>query len=201
MVDNTKPKKGRPLKPAEPGKTSNLTLTVAGSLKTRLATAAQESGRTQSREAEVRLEDSFRDQDRAELFHDVVYGREIAALLELLGYAVKGAVQEVNLFRDRGEARVEGLSHPVAFNAIRAVCMRVLDALEPKGAGSAGGAEMGDSETMRVLDSIATPPTEADNDEHSRFATFVRDKFEPASVARVAEYLKEQENAEIRAYP
>ena len=55
---------GRPLKAPIPGKRVSLGLKVTPSIKEKLDRAAREGGRTQSQEAEVRLERSF---DRDEL--------------------------------------------------------------------------------------------------------------------------------------
>jgi hypothetical protein len=199
VVARTKQKLGRPLTPAQPGKNVGLGLKVTASLKARLDAAAQESGRTQSKEAEARLEYSFRDQDRAELFHDVQYGRELAGLLELLGYTIRGAMQEVNLFSGSREATAEGLTHPLVFNAVRGACQRVLDAMEPPDAGSSGGAELGYSEARRALGSIADPP--ADDDDEARFGMFVRAKLDPVTVATIAAYLAREPAAKAACPP
>lgn len=57
-----KRKVGRPLKEAEPGKRASLGLRVTAETKARLEIAAAASGRSQSQEAEIRLEASFRDE-------------------------------------------------------------------------------------------------------------------------------------------
>lgn len=50
---------GRPMKPTEPGKRVSLGLKVTSEMKDRIDRAAKKSGRTQSQEAELRLELSF----------------------------------------------------------------------------------------------------------------------------------------------
>jgi predicted transcriptional regulator len=54
---------GRPLKAAQPGKRVSLGLKVTPEIKARLDEAARANGRTQSQEAEYRLERSFERQD------------------------------------------------------------------------------------------------------------------------------------------
>lgn len=69
------PRRGRPTKSATPGTRASLGLKVTADLKARLEAAAAASGRTQSQEAEWRIDRSFReDEVMAEL-------REIRAML------------------------------------------------------------------------------------------------------------------------
>lgn len=84
-------KRGRPTKAPAPGAKASLGLKVTASLKKRLEEAAEASGRTQSQEAEYRLERSF---DRADLMWEVMelsYGREAAALILLVARAMTDA--------------------------------------------------------------------------------------------------------------
>src|SRR5262245_39246458 len=76
---------GRPLRPAAEGERAPLGLKVPPKLKARLDEAARSNGRTQSMEAEARLELSF---DRVDLLPDVLrmaYGENIAVVLAFLG--------------------------------------------------------------------------------------------------------------------
>ena len=84
-------RKGRPTKTAKPGTKASLGLKVTASLKSRLEEAAAASGRTQSQEAEYRLERSF---DRADLMWEMMelaYGREAGALILLMARAMTDA--------------------------------------------------------------------------------------------------------------
>ncbi|MGO7259023.1 hypothetical protein ACCT32_36365, partial [Rhizobium brockwellii] len=58
-MTNEEKRIGRPIKEAEPGKRVSLGLKVTAAIKSKLDKAAREVGRTQSQEAEVRLERSF----------------------------------------------------------------------------------------------------------------------------------------------
>lgn len=59
---------GRPTKAAEPGRKVSLGLKVTPAIKDRLEQSAHEAGRTQSQEAEYRLERSF---DRQNLLNEL----------------------------------------------------------------------------------------------------------------------------------
>src|SRR6476646_5919215 len=80
---------GRPTKPPPPGKRASLGLKVTGEIKQRLEAAARASGRTQSQEAESRLERSFQEQQLLPQLLVLAYGRSLAALLLILGRVMK----------------------------------------------------------------------------------------------------------------
>jgi hypothetical protein len=87
------PKKriGRPLKKATPGTRFSLGLKVTADIKTRLDAAAEASGRSQSQEADFRLERSF---DRNSLLTEVLtlaYGPRLAGQLMMVGRAMEYA--------------------------------------------------------------------------------------------------------------
>jgi TraY domain len=63
-MENPTKRTGRPIKPAQAGERASLGLKVTADIKGRLDAAAQASGRTQSQEAELRLERSFTMQDQ-----------------------------------------------------------------------------------------------------------------------------------------
>jgi hypothetical protein len=59
---------GRPTKPPPPGKRASLGLKVTAEIKQKIEAAAQANGRTQSQEAESRLERSFAIEDERRAF-------------------------------------------------------------------------------------------------------------------------------------
>ena len=82
---------GPPKRQPKPGEKAAITLRMAPDLKRRLDAAAEGNGRSQSQEAEFRLERSF---DRNDLLSEALtlaYGRELAGLLLLLGAALDDA--------------------------------------------------------------------------------------------------------------
>jgi hypothetical protein len=76
---------GRPLKRPVAGRRFSLGLKVTAAAKTRLDNAARASGRTQSQEAEVRIERSFDRQDLLPEVLSLAYGKRAASLLMRLG--------------------------------------------------------------------------------------------------------------------
>jgi len=81
-------RRGRPTKAPDPGGKASLGLKVTPALKTRLELEAQQSGRTQSQEAEFRLERSF---DRQDLLTDALvlaYGPKLAEIIQALAQAM-----------------------------------------------------------------------------------------------------------------
>src|SRR3954454_12478893 len=88
---NAAPRRGRKPQPANQGQRVSLGLKVTPEIKNKLDTAAKANGRTQSQEAEVRLERSF---DREALLLEVLelrYGSPLAGLLMAMGAAMDGA--------------------------------------------------------------------------------------------------------------
>lgn len=78
-------------------------------------------------EIEVRLEASFRDDVRAPLFQEAVYGTQTAGLLELVGAVIRNAAAASVGF-ERAE---DWLSQPPAFNAVVAAVGEIMAALRP----------------------------------------------------------------------
>src|SRR5262249_15179808 len=100
-VDETRRKFGAPPKrEAEPGERFQLGVRVTAALKRKLDAAAEQSGRSQSQEAELRLEHTF---DRQGLLSEVLtlaYGKEIAADLMLFGEMMRRRdVREIGGFQ------------------------------------------------------------------------------------------------------
>jgi hypothetical protein len=103
-------RKGRPTKDPVPGQKMSLGLKVTAEVKSRLDRAARKSGRTQSQEAEMRIERSF---DREALLSEVLslaYGRETAGLLIMLGVTMK-AVADRSSRAAHGHSLVDGSTY------------------------------------------------------------------------------------------
>jgi hypothetical protein len=118
-------RKGRPTKDPVPGQKMSLGLKVTAEVKWRLDRAARKSGRTQSQEAEMRIERSF---DREALLSEVLslaYGRETAGLLIMLGETMKAVVDRTS--RAYGHWLVDGSAY---FEVEQAV-IRLLNAARP----------------------------------------------------------------------
>lgn len=122
---------GRPGRRRKPNERVPLGLRVTSKLKAELDGAAKQSGRSQSQEAEFRLERSFANQDLLSDVLELAYGSQAAALLLLMGQALKetAPVLVVHLY-EFPETRELWLDFPEvaheAFNAVRTI----LDAFE-----------------------------------------------------------------------
>jgi len=124
---------GRPPKPPTSGEKVSLGLKVTANIKRRLDRAARESGRTQSQEAESRIERSF---DREDLLSEVLalaYGRETAGILIMLGL-VMTKTGDATAHRSRFAKSAEHwTADPHAFDqAVQAAAM-LLDATREDG--------------------------------------------------------------------
>jgi TraY domain len=76
---------GRPKRQPEPGERVHLGFRVTPQLKRKLEEASAANGRSQSQEAEMRLEQSFGHQELLPQVLALAYGRQLAALLLMLG--------------------------------------------------------------------------------------------------------------------
>jgi hypothetical protein len=121
-------KRGRPTQDATPGTKASLGLTVTAGLKARLDAEAARTGRTQSQEAQWRLERSFDHQDLLDEVLALFFGQQTASILALLGDALgrlervakeSDPATELNVFdaADAVEALMNGLkaSKPLEF--------------------------------------------------------------------------------------
>jgi hypothetical protein len=107
---------------------------MAPESKARIERAARESGRSMAQEIELRLEQSFERETQAQHFSDLYFGRELAALLEMIGRAMRDTGAHTAAHSaSRGDGSRNWLENPYGFDrAIRAVA-KVLDALRPPG--------------------------------------------------------------------
>ena len=124
----------RPPKPAEPGKRVSVGLKVTPQIKERLDRAAEETGRTQSQEAEVRLEQSFNREDLLGEAMTLAYGRELAGLLMMLGTTMHEVGRSAGF---SASFTIEGAnawwSHPYAYDQAVQSVVRLLEAARPLG--------------------------------------------------------------------
>jgi TraY domain len=127
-------RRDRPIKPAEASKRLSLGLKVTPQIKERLERAAEESGRTQSQEAEVRLELSFNREDLLGEAMSLAYGRELAGLLMMLGTTMHDVGRSAGF---SATFTIEGAnawwSHPYAYDQVVQAVVRLLEAARPVG--------------------------------------------------------------------
>jgi hypothetical protein len=127
-------KRGRPTKPPTAGRKSPLGLRVTPEIKDMLDGAAQHNSRTQSQEAELRIEATFRSEQQLSQGLEIVYGRQIAGLLTLIGHVLRdvgpmaGNVAALSVVVDR-----DWLSSAFAVDqAVKAVNY-IFDSIRPNG--------------------------------------------------------------------
>ena len=175
-----------------PGKRVSLGLKVTSDIKKRLDDAARASGRTQSQEAEARLERSF---DRQELLPQVLgltYGRQLAAMLLMLGDAMKATGEIASASAVRPSALLEGTQKwfdiPYAYDQAVRAANTILEALRPAGDPQSpkhkGGAEdvphlrdfadLGERVAARVLAAVASWRSATGNNDQERARTYHR---------------------------
>ena len=127
-------RRDRPIKPAEASKRLSLGLKVTPQIKERLERAAEESGRTQSQEAEVRLELSFNREDLLGEAMSLAYGRELAGLLMMLGTTMHDVGRSAGF---SATFTIEGAnawwSHSYAYDQVVQAVVRLLEAARPVG--------------------------------------------------------------------
>lgn len=130
MALRKSPHSGRTRVPRQPGVRATLSLRMTADLFERLDNVAKANGRPLSQEAEIRLEQSLRDEQRAPLFHNAVYGSQLAGWLELTGSAAK-----YSPFRSlmKGTATADGdwLANPFDFTAFSAVLLQIQVGIAP----------------------------------------------------------------------
>jgi hypothetical protein len=128
--------RGRPRRrQPKPGERVSLGLRVTSRLKALLDQAAKDSGRSQSQEAEFRIELSFRDQDVLLEALQLIYGKEFAALLILLGDVMVragGLAASLNSENEE-EARSSWWNNPYAFSVAAIAAKRGRERAAPGG--------------------------------------------------------------------
>ena len=133
-MSEKKRKPGRPGRPRKFGERVPLGLRVTTSLKAKLDSAAKESGRSQSQEAELRLEQSLESERTLYDALDLAYGPELTAVVLTLARALHFAgTQTAFVSKFTLEGIEKWMSNPYAFDqAIRAVNV-ALEAFRPAG--------------------------------------------------------------------
>ena len=130
-----KVKKGRP--PGRvplAGERVPLGLRVTAGMKRSLDVAAERSGRSQSQEAELRLELSLAEERSALEALQLVYGPQVAGLLMALGEAMNDAGQLAAVLKTGSMEKAKvWWNDPYAFHQARDACDRLLELASPDG--------------------------------------------------------------------
>ena len=106
------------------GERMSLGLKVTPEIKNQLDSAAKANGRTQSQEAEARIEQSFRNESFLEQAMDLAYGRRGAVLLAAIGRALR----EVGR---RGDLDMDWLDDASMFNDLVGAIDEIIETVRP----------------------------------------------------------------------
>lgn len=127
-------RRGRPTKPPVAGERVPLSLRVTADAKQRLEASAEQNGRSLSQEAEVRLEQSFRDDDLLPQLMAAAYGERLAGILMMMGSAMSmvgrqaGFAQTFTL-----EGSANWIDQPWPYLQAQYAAEHILDTLRPEG--------------------------------------------------------------------
>jgi hypothetical protein len=133
-MEGQKGRAGRPTTVPKKGEKATLGIRASADLKRRLDNAAKASARSLSQEAEIRLEASFRSQDLLSQVLQLSYGRQLAAVLMMIGRAMRPAGERSALDATHSYDVVERwLEVPYAANQAILAATMVLEACRPPG--------------------------------------------------------------------
>lgn len=161
----TKPSKfgGRPGREPTEGERVHLGFRVTPELKALVEKAAESSGRSQSQEAELRLERSFERQGLRGEVLAIEFGPELAGLLLMIGATLRDLGPQVGLMSTMTlEGAQRWLDDPFAFDQAVAATSKLLEALRPEGdaspppAAAAIGADFGAGFANSTIGAVAT---------------------------------------------
>ena len=125
---------GRPTKQPKAGERMSLGLKVTADIKQRIDEAARNSGRTQSQEAELRLEHSFRQEDLLSETLALAYDPRLAGLLMMMGRAMHDAGHTAGFLSTfRAQGAYNWTEDSYAFDQAVQAAMRILEAAKPAG--------------------------------------------------------------------
>jgi len=128
-------KGGRPKKTLAPGARTQIGIRVGAEIKRLLDDAMTQSGRTQSQEAELRLEMSFQKERLLPQALELAYGRQPAALLMFIARAMSwsGRVTSITSSGGRFEAIADWPTDPASYDQAAKMVTEVLEIFRPPG--------------------------------------------------------------------
>ena len=127
-------RRGRPTSEPEPGVRVPLSLRTTPDLKLQLGSAAEAKGRSLSQEAELRLEQSFRDEGLLGDVLGLAYGPHLAGLLLSIGWAMEDTGRQAAFGAEPTiEAADNWFDDPYAFDQAARAAATILLAARPRG--------------------------------------------------------------------
>src|SRR5690348_6682901 len=125
---------GRKAVAANQGQRVSLGLKVTPEIKNKLDAAAKENGRTQSQEAEVRIEQSFRGREYLDQAMELAYGRRLAGLLQVIARVMVDTGRYGGFLSTRTAEGAENWTDDAyAFDQVIAAVNAVLCGMRPAG--------------------------------------------------------------------
>jgi hypothetical protein len=182
----------RPGKPRVERRRIMMALRVTPALHDRILARVDVTGRSITQEMELLIEQSLRDEDRAELFYDAVYGRQAAGLLEALGRAIRDTIVPASS-SPASPMQADWLSNPTIVASVEAAVATIFEGLRPAGdavQASPHGYPVGPSVAKSVLEDIAYGSADSAAD-HARQGARLREKIGPAVTQRVRAALEQ----------
>jgi hypothetical protein len=127
--------KGRPRKKApRSGERVALGLRVTSDLKVELDKAAKRSGRSQSQEAELRIEQTFADQRSVLEILALTYGRELSGLMLVLGEVMRDTGAHAGFMSTfTADGAQSWWNNPYAYDQAKQAARMILDVVAPDG--------------------------------------------------------------------
>lgn len=173
-------RQGRKAQTARPGERVSLGLKVTPEIKNKLDAAAKANGRTQSQEAEARIEQTFRGEHYLEQAMELAYGPRLSVLLLLLGRAM-------NEIGKSAPFPTDWMDQPHIFYQASAAVGEALEAFRPNG-GTPPSPIVAPMIIRKLLAAIKNPEGAA---ELKDWATPLHDKLgEAAKSLRVEEWVQ-----------
>jgi hypothetical protein len=134
MATMSSSRPGRKPRPANQGERASLGLKVTPKIKNKLDAAAKLNGRTQSQEAEARIEQTFRNENYLDQALDLAYGRRPAALLAVIARVMDDAGKFAGFDATRtAEGAADWLQNPDAVEQVKQALCEILSAFQPEG--------------------------------------------------------------------
>jgi hypothetical protein len=125
---------GRPRSARPAGQRSTLSLRITAELFEQLDQAAKAKGRTLSAEAEMRLEFAGRDERRLDEALELIFGRQLAGLLMLLGNVMRDAGQMGHVVANRTvTVAPDWMADAFAYRQVVRAVTKILMAFCPEG--------------------------------------------------------------------
>ena len=133
-MSEKKRKPGRPGRPRTVGERVPLGLRVSTELKTKLDGAAKASGRSQSQEAELRLEQSLKSEEALYKTLDLAYGHELTAIILAVARALHLTGTRAVFVGDMTKVDAKDwMLDPYAFDQAARAANVTLEAFRPRG--------------------------------------------------------------------